>query len=95
MGELVVQGVTDRAHDLEGLDFVGALDRAGLHHGRHAVGPLDPGGLECPDEVDVDEVDTQRSVAHARGVEIGDQGACELVDLGGRCGPRGALDPGV
>ena len=95
VGDLVVDVVADRADHREGLDLVGALDRPGLHHRGHAVGPADPALLELLDQVDVDEVDPERLVLTPGFLQVVQQRVDELGDLlvGGRA--DGALDPDI
>jgi hypothetical protein len=52
-------GVADRADDAHAFLLVDVLDRARLHHRRHAVDPVDLLLLEDVDHVDVDEVDAE------------------------------------
>ena len=54
-----VRRVADGADHAQAFLLVDVLDRARLHHRRHAVGPLDVRVLERLDHVDVDEVDAE------------------------------------
>ena len=54
--ELPVRAVADRADHAQALLLVDVLDRARLHHRRHAVGPVDLLVREDLQHVDVDEI---------------------------------------
>ncbi len=87
--------VADRPHDGERLDLVGALDRPGVHHRGHPIGPVDSTLLELPHQVDVDEVDPNRQVLDPRLLEVVHQGVDELVHLLFGGGAHRTLDPDV
>ena len=75
--------------------LVDVLDRPRLHHGRHAVGPLDLRVVELVQHVDVDEVDAERLVGHVVAAHLLHDGVGELLDLLPRRRAGGALDPRV
>jgi hypothetical protein len=90
-----VDVVADRPDHLEGLDLVGALDRPGFHHRRHAVGPVDLALIEVLDQVDVDEVDPERLIPDARLLEVVEERVHELGYLLVGSGTDRALDPHI
>ena len=91
---LPMSGVADGADDAEALLLILALDRARLHHRRHAVRPIDAVLPEDVDHVDVDEVDAELFARDAVFAHRLHHRAGELGHLLRRGGSRGALDPG-
>ena len=93
--EFPMRGVANSADDAHAFMLVLILDRAGFHHGRHAVGPLDLGFLEDLDHGDVDEIDTQGHAIYAALFHLLLDGVGELGNLHGGRATGGALHPGV
>src|SRR5499426_1600710 len=92
---LPVRRVADRADHAQAFLLVLVLDRARLHHRRHAVGPVELRVLERLQHVDVDEVDAELAARDVRLLHLLHDGVRELLHLLRGGGPRGALDPGV
>src|SRR5262249_10624838 len=92
---LPVRGIADRADDTHAFLLVLVLDRARLHHRRHAVDPLDLLVLEDVDHVDIDEIDAELLPGDAVSFHLVNDGFGEFLHLllGGR--PGGTLDPGI
>ena len=95
MGELHVSHVANRGHHAHYLLFVAVLDRARLHHCRHAVLPIYRLLLEFSQHVDVDKVGAERHVGDASLAHLFFDRARELSDLLARRGTGGTFHPGI
>ena len=90
-----VCGIADCTDHAHALVFIHILDGSCLHHGCHAVDPVDLRILEDLDDVDIDEIDAELRSGDAALFHFLQDRIRELRDLLERSRARRAFDPCV